>query len=231
MILYQDEYLLAFDKPSGMLVHRGWDRDKVVAMTLARDHVGKHVHPVHRLDRGTSGVVLFALDKDILRAFQKQFAEGTVQKRYLALVRGIPPERGVIDHPIPRTKDGERVPAVTDYERLLTMDWEAAPRYALLEARPQTGRLHQVRRHLKHLNHPLIGDVKYGKGEHNRRFREHFGLHRLALHAWELHCTHPVDGRPLAFRSPLPGDLAQPFQRMGWSDALYEIGLMKRSQP
>jgi tRNA pseudouridine65 synthase len=200
------------DKPAGLAVHRGAARDRTVALQLVRDHVGQHVHAVHRLDRATSGVLLFALDPDTARRMQEQFEAGGVEKRYLVLVRGIPPEAGVIDHPIPRDEDGPRVPAVTEFRRLAVFE-----RYALVEARPRTGRRHQIRRHFKHLSHPLIGDVRYGKGEHNRLFRERFGLHRLALHALELAFDHPETGERLRITAPVPEDLAGPLRAMGLS--------------
>lgn len=212
-LLYRDETLAVVDKPSGLLVHRGEQRgggDRIVAMTLVRDQLGRRVFPVHRLDRGTSGVLVFALDPAAAAALEKRFAAGEVGKRYLALVRGIPPESGVIDHPVPGDPCGPRVPAVTEFRRLGVFE-----RYALIEARPRTGRFHQIRRHFKHISHPLIGDVEYGKGEHNRLFRERFGLWRLALHALELTLPHPVSGERLSWHAPLPGDLSGPFERMG----------------
>jgi tRNA pseudouridine65 synthase len=193
-----------------MAVHRGWSRERIVVMTAVRDRLGRRVFPVHRLDRATSGVLLLALDPGTARGLQEQLAGGLMRKLYLALVRGITPEEGVIDHPIPRSPGGPRVPAVTAYRRLATFE-----RYSLLEVAPQTGRLHQIRRHLKHISHPLIGDVRYGKGEHNRLFRERFGLHRLALHALELGFAHPEDGRPLRLVAPVPEDLAGPLRALG----------------
>lgn len=202
------------NKSSGLAVHRGACEDRVVAMTLARDQMGRHVHPVHRLDRATSGALLLAFTPEATRRLQEQFEAGEVVKRYIALVRGIPPEHTVIDHPVPRSEDGPRVPAVTEIRRLATFE-----RYALVEAVPRTGRLHQIRRHLKHLSHPLIGDVRYGKGEHNRLFRERFGLHRLALHALELGFEHPTPqgmaGGWLRVVAPIPEDLAGPLRAMG----------------
>jgi tRNA pseudouridine65 synthase len=208
--LYQDGCLLAGNKPAGLAVHRGMARDRTFALQLVRDQVGRHVHAVHRLDRATSGVLLFALDTHTAGRMQELLAAGRVEKRYLALVRGIPPESGVIDHPIPRDVDGPRVPAVTEFRRLATLE-----RYALVEARPRTGRRHQIRRHLKHLSHPLIGDVRYGKGEHNRLFRERFGLLRLALHALELVFEHPETGEAVRIVAPVPEDLAGPLRTMG----------------
>jgi tRNA pseudouridine65 synthase len=209
-VLYRDVHLLAIGKPAGLAVHRGVARDRTFALQIVRGQAGRHVHAVHRLDRATSGVLLFALDPETARRMQERFAAGAVEKRYLALVRGIPPEEGVIDHPIPSDLEGPRVPAVTAFRRLATFE-----RYALVEARPRTGRRHQIRRHFKHISHPLIGDVRYGKGEHNRLFRERFGLHRMALHALEVAFEHPETGEALRIAAPVPEDLAGPLRAMG----------------
>jgi tRNA pseudouridine65 synthase len=210
-LLYRDEVLAVVAKPSGLVVHRGWARDPVVAMGLARDAVGRRVYPVHRLDRGTSGVLVFALDPETARHLQQQFEARRIAKRYLALVRGSPPESGVIDHPLAPAKGRERLPAVTEFRRL-----GVNGRYALVEARPLSGRLHQVRRHLKHVSCPLIGDVRYGKGEHNRWFRQRYGLYRLALHALELSLDHPLTGARHTFRAEVPADLAEPLAASGF---------------
>lgn len=222
--LFEDAHLAAVDKPSGMLVHRGWDNDPVVAMTLLRDQLGRHVYPVHRLDRGTSGVLVFALSSEVAAALQQQFQEGGVQKRYLALVRGRPKEdQGVVDHPVPKAEDGPRVPAVTAWRRLWSGDPSTSLRagLSLVEAEPKTGRLHQIRRHLKHLGHPLVGDVNYGRSEINRLFRDQYGLHRLALHAISLSLTHPVTGEPLCVRAPVPEDLARTFAALGIPEGVW----------
>ncbi len=213
-VLYQDDDLLAVDKPSGLVVHRGWGRDGEVVMTLARALSRRRVYPVHRLDRGTSGVLVLALTAAAARAVGEAFEAGRVRKRYLVLVRGIAPESGVVDHPVPRSPGGPRVPAVTRFRRLASFE-----RYSWLEAVPETGRLHQIRRHLKHISHPVIGDVRYGKGEHNRLFRARFGLYRLALHAAEVRLEHPATGAPLRLAAPLPADLAGPLAAMGLSAA------------
>src|SRR5829696_5393904 len=209
-LLFRDDLLVVVGKPAGMAVHRGLSRDRIVVLQSLRDVLDRRLYPVHRLDRATSGALLLALDAGTARRLQEQFEAGRVEKRYLALVRGIPPEEGVIDHPVPRGPGGERVPAVTAFRRLATFE-----RYALVEARPQTGRFHQIRRHFKHLSHPLIGDVRYGKGEHNRLFRERFGLHRLALHALELRLAN------LRFLAPVPEDLAGPLRAMEIDSALW----------
>jgi tRNA pseudouridine65 synthase len=215
-LLYRDDHLVVVDKPSGMVVHRGWANDREVAMAVVRDQLGRRVFPVHRLDRGTSGCLLFALDADSARLLQRAFENGAVEKRYLALVRGVPPAEGVIDHPLRRAggrPNAPRLAARTRFRRLAVCE-----RYALVEAIPETGRLHQIRRHFKHLSHPLIGDVQYGKGEHNRLFRERYGLRRLALHALEIAFAHPVSGEPVRVTAPLPADLAAPLAAMGLWD-------------
>ncbi|MEM8998031.1 MAG: pseudouridine synthase [Acidobacteriota bacterium] len=215
-VLYRDPHLLAVAKPSGLVVHRGWARDGVVLMDLAREVAGRRVYPLHRLDRGTSGAVLFAFESELVTRFQAQLHDGGADKRYLALVRGHPPASGTVDHPVPKTrKSKERRPAVTDYRSLAV-----AGRYALVEARPRTGRLHQIRRHMKHRSWPILGDVHYGKGEHNRLLRERHGLARLALHAFEIQVDHPATGERLTIRAPLPRDLADPLRSLGLEPGL-----------
>lgn len=208
-VLYRDERLLAVDKPSGLLVHRGWGDDSVVAMTLARDLIGQHVYPVHRLDRGTSGVLLFALSSEVAARLRTLFEAHAVEKTYHALVRGKAPDFVSIDHPIPKSEDGPRVAARTDVRRLFYNDG-----YSWVEARPFTGRLHQIRRHLKHISHPIVGDVNYGKGVHNRLWRERFGLHRLALHASSLALS--LKNEPILIRADIPDDLAEPLKKWGY---------------
>jgi len=203
-ILFRDASLIAVDKPAGLAVHRGWARERDVAMVRLRDQIGAHVFPVHRLDRATSGVLLFALSAEVAARVCEAFATGKTEKTYLALVRGVPPEEILVDHPLPPGEDSHapRVSAQT-----MVLRREVFGRYSLVEARPLTGRLHQVRRHLKHLSCPLIGDVNYGKGEHNRLFRERHGLHRLFLHATRLRLPHPALGGQLEIASPLPAEL------------------------
>ncbi len=217
IFLHRDDSIAVVDKPSGIVVHPGWAQDDGGLMRLVREALGRRVFPVHRLDRGCSGVLAFALSSEAAAVLGAAFAGGQVEKRYLALVRGHPPDELVIDHPIPGREGGERVSAVTTIRRLGIWD-----RYALVEARPQTGRLHQIRRHLKHISCPIIGDANYGKSEHNRRFREEFGLDRLALHAARLVLPHPDTGAPLEVVAPVSGALAA---------CLAAIGLLAAADP
>ncbi|MBX9951177.1 MAG: tRNA pseudouridine(65) synthase TruC [Candidatus Obscuribacterales bacterium] len=208
-VLYRDEFMIAVGKPSGMIVHRGWDNDPVTASDIVRDDiVHAQVFAAHRLDRATSGVLLFALDAQTARNLQKQMEAGGFQKRYLALVRGPMKEGCLLDHPIPKEKYHVRVPAITEFIPIAHKD-----RWSLVEARPKTGRLHQIRRHLKHLSHPIVGDVRYGKGDVNRFFRENYGLNRMALHALELTLKNSYD-EIITIQAPLPADLTEPLDKL-----------------
>jgi tRNA pseudouridine65 synthase len=213
-LLHQDEHLCAVDKPAGMLVHRGWGDDDLVGVTAARIATGHFVYPVHRLDRGASGVLVFAFDSTTAAALHDAFTDGRVKKRYLALVRGRAPRAADIDHPIPRREDGPRVPARTRIELVSTTP---DGRYSWVAAYPEGGRLHQVRRHLKHISHPIIGDANYGKGEHNRHWRTEFGLGRLALHAQSVRFVHPGTGFELVVAAEVPEDLRGPLAKAGIS--------------
>jgi tRNA pseudouridine65 synthase len=197
---------------------------------MLRDQIGQPVYPVHRLDKGTSGVLLFALQREVGRLLNSQFERGEVAKTYLAVVRGYPPEAGEIDHPLPRMADEHAgisaspgaQPAQTRYRRLACVelpyrvDRYPSSRYALLELEPLTGRWHQLRRHLKHVSHPIIGDATHGKGRHNRLFQELFGCRRLLLVAIELRLQHPLSGQALRLRAAPAADFAAVVQALGW---------------
>lgn len=234
-ILHRDDRLVAIHKPAGLLVHRSpiARQDTRFAVQLLRDRIGRPVWPVHRLDRGTSGLLLFALDADSLRILSGQFEAGRVAKIYLAVVRGWPAESGVIDHPLapvddPYSPPANRAPqaAATRYRRLATVelpyrvDRYPASRYALLALEPLTGRRHQLRRHLKHIAHPIIGDATYGKGRHNRLFAGWYGYDRLWLACVEMAFRHPADGREMRLAAPPAGEFVALLRRLDWLDAL-----------
>ena len=236
-ILYRDEHLIAIHKPSGLLVHRSeLDRHETrFAVQLLRDQIGQRVHPVHRLDKGTSGVLLFAFDKDTGAALSRQFETQAVQKTYLAVVRGWPAEAGLIDHPLAVVRDAYEPaaaadaapqPARTAWRRLATIelpvrvDRYPSSRYALLALEPETGRRHQIRRHLKHASHPIIGDATYGNGRHNRMFAARFGVARLLLASVALRLRHPVSGVTLSILAPLAAEFAGLLDALGWREAL-----------
>ncbi|MDQ7988761.1 MAG: pseudouridine synthase [Candidatus Dactylopiibacterium sp.] len=236
-VLYQDDWLVAIDKPAGLLVHRSeLDRHETrFAVQMLRDQLGRPVWPVHRLDRGTSGVLLFALDRDTLARAGETFETTRVDKRYLAVVRGWAAESGLIDHPLTRQYDafesaretpGAPQPARTRFERLATaelpiaLDRYPTSRYSLLRLFPETGRRHQIRRHLKHVSHPVIGDATHGKGLHNRMFAERLGCARLLLMCEAMCLPHPVTGAPLHLQTSPSDAFAALLERLGWLDAL-----------
>jgi len=213
-VLYRDEYLLIVHKPAGLLVHRSpIDRHETeFALQYARAlNDGEHVYPVHRLDRPTSGILAFARDSDTARTLGLAMMAGDVAKTYLAMVRGWPPEQGEIDYPLREEPEDRRLKgiehpvrnALTHYRTLATteipVEIEKYPtsRYAVVELCPKTGRKHQLRRHMKHINHPMIGDANHGRGRHNRYFAERFGEGRLMLAATMMAFRHPVSGEPL----------------------------------
>jgi tRNA pseudouridine65 synthase len=237
-ILFLDDYLVAVTKPAGLLVHRSAvdRRETVSALQLTRDRIGRRVYPVHRLDRPTSGVLLFALSPEWATALGTTFATRQVVKRYLAVVRGIVPDEGLIDYPMVEEPDRmtDRLAragkgaqdAVTTFRRLAATELpypsgrHTTSRYSLVDARPLTGRKHQIRRHFKHLSHPVIGDTTHGDGFHNRRFREEFDCPRLLLHALSLAFTHPATGENLTVTAPADEEFTRILDRMGWRDVI-----------
>lgn len=236
-LLHRDDRIAVFNKPAGLLLHRSFiDRwETRFALQLARDHLGQRVYPVHRLDKPTSGVLLFALTPEDAATLTAAFTAGSVGKHYLAICRGIPPESGTIDHPLleeqdrrdPYRQEGkEAQDAVTRYRRLAAVELPVGvgryptSRYSLVAVEPATGRRHQIRRHFKHIFHPLVGDVNYGEGRHNRFFRETFGCSRLMLHATQLTFPHPADGRPTTVAAPLDEVFTALLFRLGWEDVI-----------
>lgn len=224
-ILYQDDRLLAVDKPSRMLVHptRIDAGESVSCVKLLSCQLGHPVYPCHRLDKPTSGVLLFATDKEALSAVNSIFSMRKITKEYLAVVRGWVPVNGIVDYPLAYQPDGGEKrgrglpqPAVTEFQLVIRYELPEAfgkfptNRYSLVRLYPKTGRQHQIRRHLKHIFHPVIGDTRYGDGAHNRFFRDRFDCHRLLLHAASLQFEHPFTGQPTTIRSELPREFHIP---------------------
>lgn len=218
-ILFQDEHLVVIHKPSGWLVHRtGLDagETRFVVQTL-RDQLGQKVYPVHRLDKGTSGVLVLALHSEAARLMGEIFTQHRIDKVYRAMVRGWPSTpQWFVDHalkPDDAPADAPAQEARTAFRCLaqlslpIPVDRYPTTRVALVEAHPETGRRHQIRRHLKHVSHPIIGDATHGKGAHNRWWAERLGFSRLWLHALQLAWDHPVSGEPIVVNS----DFNQPF--------------------
>jgi tRNA pseudouridine65 synthase len=234
-LLYRDEQVVAINKPSGLLVHRSpIDRHETrFALQLLRDQLGQRVYPVHRLDKPTSGVLVFALTPEMARELSEQFQNRSLEKRYLAVTRGYTPEEGEIDHPLSdkpdkiadRDRQQPRPPqqAITRYRRLATVelpvqvDRYPQSRFSLVELKPVTGRKHQLRRHMKHIGHPIIGDAKHGKGTYNRYFAEHLNCNRLLLACTSLTFAHPLDGKSITVQAALDDTFSRLLHRFGWS--------------
>ena len=270
-ILYQDEFMVAVDKPAGLFVHRSYmDRDEIYfALQLVRDQVGQYVYPVHRLDRPTSGVLLFALTKDVATKLSEAFANKSSQviigknveaintqekklskdeeqrtsssddcdlamvKTYYALSRGhLAVPEGLIEHPLKEKLDklGDKnvspdKPAQSAQSYYQVKQQASLPirvgkfdsvRYSLIQVRPITGRRHQIRRHLAHLRHPIIGDINYGDNKQNPFFIEHFGFKRLMLIAKSLEFNHPISNERIKISAPFDKQWQQVFDALQW---------------
>ncbi|MDH2997792.1 tRNA pseudouridine(65) synthase TruC [Pasteurellaceae bacterium LFhippo2] len=233
-IIYRDDELIAINKPAGMLVHRSWldKHETVFAMQTLRDQIGQHVFPIHRLDRPTSGVLLFALNSEMARTMCELFEQHQMQKSYLAVVRGYLNGEGRVDYPLKVVLDKiadkfseEKEPqsAITDYQSLAQVEMPfpagkfQTARYSLVQLFPQTGRKHQLRRHLKHLFHPIIGDTKYGDLHQNRAFTANTECERLFLHSNKLEFIHPKTLQKIEINAPLDQQWRKLFEQFNWN--------------
>jgi tRNA pseudouridine65 synthase len=204
-ILYQDPWLVAIDKPAGMLVHPGREPEPTsqIAMKVLRDQIGKRVSTLHRLDRPTSGVLLFALDPIVEKDLRRQFADQSIEKKYIAVVIGESPERWTNHSPLQKEEGEPYREAQTDLFRQRTVRIGDDP-FSILTARPKTGRYHQIRKHLASDGFPIVGDYLYGKVEEMEKLAQRIGQSRLMLHASELQFHHPVENAEMTIACPLP---------------------------
>ena len=223
-ILYCDRHYVAVYKPPGLLVHRTRIADgDHFAMQLLRDQLDCWVYPVHRLDRPACGVLLFALEREAASRMVRLFERRLVEKSYLAVVRGYTATHQCIDYPLQEEPGKTRQPAVTRYRRLAQTELPfpvgryATARYSLLQVRPMSGRLHQIRKHMKHIFHPIVGDTTHGDGSHNRFFRQQLGCRRLLLLAAGLAFRHPFSDAAVTITAPPDAELMALFQRLGWN--------------
>ena len=216
-ILFQDEYIVAINKPHGLLVHRSKianDADEF-AIQILRDQIGQIVYPVHRLDRKTSGILVFGLSSEVNSVMQQQFMNREVTKKYLAFVRGHMEDKGTIDHPL-RKENGIEQDAITHFKTLKRGELPfpsgkfESSRYSLIELNPETGRMHQIRRHLAHVFHPIIGDRPHGCNKQNKLFLERLEMNTMLLHASELSFSHPVTKEIIELKAQMFSD----FQRV-----------------
>ena len=224
-VCFQDDALVVVDKPCGMLVHRsGIDaHETTFLLQILRDQLNQSVFPVHRLDKATSGLVIFALSSDVARSLSQAFEHGEVTKMYEAFVRGHTPQSLHIDHALRdevdskgrRITNGTAREAITELRTLTSwtvpepVDRYPEARYSHVRLQPITGRYRQLRRHAKHISHPILGDVRYGKGTHNRFIEERLGIRRLWLHAMQTDFQHPLTGETLSISSSIPDDFSR----------------------
>lgn len=222
-IVYQDDHLIAINKPHGLLVHRSSIANdaKEFALQLLRDQVGRKVSPVHRLDRKTGGLLLFAFEKEVEIAMHKQFQENKVLKKYLAVLRGYAPDQMDIDYPLMK-ENGTVQEAFTSFVTLQRAELQVAfgkhptSRYSLVEATPATGRMHQLRRHFAHIFYPIIGDRKHGCNKQNRFFKEQWNMTTMLLHASELRFQHPVTLERIVLRAEPQEEFKEVMRLMGF---------------
>ncbi|MEM6966962.1 MAG: pseudouridine synthase [Bacteroidota bacterium] len=216
-IIYQDDYLVAVNKPHGLLVHRSWvaAHEKELALQKVRDQIGQRVFPIHRLDRKTSGVLLFALDKATAALVQAEFIHQRVVKKYIAIVRGFFPEAVEVDYPLTNDRNKTQE-AITVFKKIQQVELDipfgqfSTSRYSLIHAFPKTGRQHQIRKHLNHLRHPIIGDRPHGCNKQNKLFKEKWKMTTMLLHAAMLRFVHPASKENLILEAPFFAE----FERM-----------------
>jgi len=231
-IIYQDQYYVAINKPPALLVHRTIidKHETKFAVQILAEQINQPVYPIHRLDKATSGILLFALSPEILRKTNKIFAERKIEKQYLAIVRGYTNKTDTINYPLPQVKDKilkntnqqKRLEAITQYSRIATIelpihiDKYPTTRYSLIKLTPKTGRRHQLRLHMKHIAHPIIGDTQYGKTTHNNYFRNQLNCHRLLLAATQLKFIHPITNHTINLSQPPKDSFQQIIEKFNW---------------
>ncbi|WP_394127112.1 tRNA pseudouridine(65) synthase TruC [Vibrio hepatarius] len=233
-IVFQDEYFVAVNKPAGMLVHRSWldKHETQFVMQTLRDQIGQHVFPLHRLDRPTSGVLIFALSSEVASQVMPMFANHEMEKTYHAIVRGWIEESGRLDYALKveldkiadkhASQDKEAQDAITDYWPLAKVEVPHSTgkfpttRYCLMEMKPLTGRKHQLRRHMAHLRHPIVGDTTHGDGKHNKLYREVYDSHRLLLHASSLEFVHPFTNEKVLIKAGVDETWQKLCAEFGW---------------
>lgn len=216
-IIYQDEHFVAINKPNGLLVHRSKIAAQVdvFALQLLRDQLKRKVYPIHRLDRKTSGVLVFSYSSEMANLLQQAFCDPDTQKKYLAIVRGYFPGEIVLDYPL-INDSGKKQEALTTFRCLKQTEIKVpfgdftTSRYSLIEAFPTTGRMHQIRKHLKHLRHPIIGDRPHGCNKQNRLFKEKWAMNTMLLHAQQFEFKHPVNQQLMCLNASLNNE----FKRM-----------------
>ncbi|MGB0882413.1 MAG: pseudouridine synthase [Vicingaceae bacterium] len=226
-IIYEDEYIIAVNKPNNYLVHhsdyaRNLEDEKTL-IDLLNAQGFENCYPIHRLDRKTSGIILLAKQKEYVAQFQDLFTNNNIQKTYYSISRGFAPNTGIIDHPIKIDETNKTKTALTHFKTIHQIELPIPvhpynkSRYSLIELQPKTGRMHQLRKHLNKISHPIVGDYKYGDRFHNRMFETEFECIYMFLHAYSLEFTHPISNKKLIFKAKFPSDWEKLFTKFSWN--------------
>ncbi|MCB9359758.1 MAG: pseudouridine synthase [Flavobacteriales bacterium] len=224
-ILYEDEFIVVVNKPNDVLMYPSYYARNIKDATLVEllnKQLQVKTSPLHRLDRKTSGVVIFGKSAEVAKVFEKLFAQHQIEKTYLAIVRGFCENEGVIGTPIKNNDTGVYKDALTTYKTITTYEWEMPvtpydkSRYSLIELAPKTGRMHQLRKHLNKINHPIIGDHKYGDRNYNKTFTHEFGFDKLLLHAKQLNFTHPLTNKEMEINASIPDNWNAVLKTFNW---------------
>ena len=224
-IVYEDDYIIAVNKPNNFLIHQSHYARNITEITLLeflQQQIGYPVYPLHRLDRKTSGILILLKDKQHVNQFQELFTNNSITKTYYAISRGFPPLSGKIDSPVKNDDTGVYKDALTNYETVNTIALEISvgpyptSRYSLIKLMPQTGRMHQLRKHLNKISHPIVGDYKYGDRFHNRMFETEFNCIHLFLHAYSIAFEHPITKQQINLTADFPSDWQLLFKKFNW---------------
>jgi tRNA pseudouridine65 synthase len=227
-IIFEDAYLICVNKPNNMLVHHAHHSrnvaDETSLLQSIQEEKGLKVYPIHRLDRKTSGIILLAKETSKVSKFQELFTNNEIEKTYYGVVRGFSPDRKTIDSPVKGRDANVHKEALTHLKTLeqIVLDIPVKPydssRYSLVELKPKTGRMHQLRVHTNKISHPLIGDIKYGDKNHDTMFDENFGWKNMFLHAGKLEFKHPFSEEKLTLKAPFPKDWISLFKKFSWKN-------------
>jgi tRNA pseudouridine65 synthase len=225
-IVFEDKFIIVVNKPNNFIIHESHYARNIRETTLLQfleQQLGYPVYPAHRLDRKTSGVILLLKNKDNVSQFQELFNSKSIQKIYYAIVRGFSPDNGIIDSPVKNDDTGIYKEALTHYKSVknIALNIPVHPyensRYSLIELKPQTGRMHQLRKHMNKINHPIVGDYKYGDRFHNRMYETEFDCIYMFLHAYCLEFIHPITKEKLSLKANFPSDWQLLFNKFNWS--------------
>jgi len=228
-IIFEDDYIVVVNKPNNFIIHESHYARNIRETTLLdflKQQLGFQVYPAHRLDRKTSGVILLLKKKEHVSQFQSLFTANSIHKTYYAIVRGFSPKSGIIDSPVKNDDTDIYKTALTKYTTTYNIELDIpvhpynSSRYSLIKLKPETGRMHQLRKHLNKISHPIVGDYKYGDRFHNRMFETELNCIYMFLHAYQLEFTHPITNEKLKLKANFPTDWKMLFHKFNWTNEI-----------